>query len=140
MKHSIFNPELKATQTRYFSEDFKKKRVKELENNLVCIADICRIHHVSRTSVYRWIYKYSMMAKKDVKQVVESKSDTKKIQLLEDRIKELERALGQKQMMIDIKDKMIEIAEETYDIDIKKKLASKASSGSTTTKKGTGTK
>lgn len=81
-----------------------------------------------------------MMAKKDVKQVVESKSDTKKIQLLEDRIKELERALGQKQMMIDIKDKMIEIAEETYDIDIKKKLASKASSGSTTTKKGTGTK
>ena len=140
MKHSIFSPELKATQTRYFSEDFKKKRVKELEKNLVCIADICKVHHVSRTSVYRWIYKYSTMAKKDVRQVVESKSDTNKIQSLEERIKDLERALGQKQMLIDIKDKMIEIAEETYDIDIKKKLASKASSGSSTTGKSTDTK
>ena len=137
MKHSIFIPELKATQTRYFSADFKKKRVKELERNLVCIADICKTYHVSRTSVYRWIYKYSSMAKKDVKQVVESKSDTKKIQLLEERVKELERALGQKQMLIDIKDKMIEIAEETYDVDIKKKLVSKASSGSITTGKNT---
>ena len=140
MKNSVFNEDLKALHTRYFSEDFKKKRVRELENNLVCIADICRTYHVSRTSVYRWIYKYSSMAKKDVKQVVEAKSDTGKIQLLEERVKELERALGQKQMLIDIKDKMIEIAEETYEIDIKKKLASKASSGSSTTGKSTDTK
>ena len=140
MRRSVFNEEVKAVQNRYFSTDFKKKRVRELENNLVCIADICKTYHVSRTSVYRWIYKYSSMAKREVKQVVETKSDTKKIQSLEERIKELERALGQKQMLLDIKDKMIEIAEETYDIDIKKKLASKASSGSSTTKKSTNTK
>jgi len=140
MRSSVFNEEVKAVQNRYFSTDFKKKRVRELENNLVCIADICKTYHVSRTSVYRWIYKYSSMAKREVKQVVETKSDTKKIQSLEERIKELERALGQKQMLLDIKDKMIEIAEETYDIDIKKKLASKASSGSSTTKKSTNTK
>ena len=140
MKNSVFNEELKAIRNRYFSEDFKKKRVRELENNLVSISDICKTYRVSRTSVYRWIYKYSSMAKKEVKQVVEAKSDTKKIQLLEDRIKELERAVGQKQMLIDIKDKMIEIAEETYDIDIKKKLVSKASSGSSITGKSTGTK
>lgn len=140
MKNSVFNEELKAIRNRYFSEDFKKKRVRELENNLVSISDICKTYRVSRTSVYRWIYKYSSMAKKEVKQVVEAKSDTKKIQLLEDRIKELERAVGQKQMLIDIKDKMIEIAEETYDIDIKKKLVSKASSGSSTTGKSTDTK
>ena len=140
MKHSVFNPELKTIQNRYFSEDFKRKRVRELEKNLVCIADICKVHHVSRTSVYRWIYKYSTMAKKKERQVIETKSDTKKIQLLEERIKELERSLGQKQMLIDIKDKMIEIAEETYDIDIKKKLVSKASSGSGTTGTSTDTK
>jgi len=137
MKNSVFNEELKAARNKYFSTDFKKKRVRELENNLISISDICKTYNVSRTSVYRWIYKYSSMAKKQVKQVIETKSDTKKIQLLEERIKELERALGQKQMMIDIKDKMIEIAEETYDIDIKKKLASKASSGSSTTGKST---
>ena len=137
MKNNVFNEEFKSNYNRYFSEDFKKKRVRELEKNLVSIADICKTYRVSRTSVYRWIYKYSSMAKKDVKQVVEAKSDTKKIQLLEERIKELERTLGQKQMLIDIKDKMIEIAEETYDIDIKKKLDSKASSGSSTTGKST---
>lgn len=140
MKNNVFNEDYKSSYNRYFSEDFKKKRVRELEKNLVSIADICKTYHVSRTSVYRWIYKYSSMAKKGVKQVVEAKSDTKKIQSLEERIKELERALGQKQMLIDIKDKMIEIAEETYDIDIKKKLASKASSGSSTTGKSTDTK
>jgi len=140
MKNNVFNEENKSSYNRYFSNDFKQKRVRELESNLVSIADICKTYHVSRTSVYRWIYKYSSMAKKDVKQVVEAKSDTKKIQLLEERVKELERALGQKQMLIDIKDKMIEIAEETYEIDIKKKLASKASSGSSTTGKSTDTK
>ena len=140
MQNNVFNEEYKSSYNRYFSSDFKKKRVRELENNLVSIADICKIYHVSRTSVYRWIYKYSSMAKQEVKQVVEAKSDTKKIMLLEERIKELERAVGQKQMMIDIKDKMIEIAEDVYDIDIKKKLASKASSGSGTTGKSTDTK
>jgi len=140
MKNSLFIPERKAIQNRYFSDSFKIKRVRELENNLISISDICKTYHVSRTSVYRWIYKYSAMAKREEKQVVESKSDTRKIQLLEERIKELERALGQKQMLLDIKDKMIEIAEQTYDIDIKKKLASKASSGSTTTGKNMGTK
>ena len=140
MKNSVFNEELKTLRNRYFSEEFKKKRVRELENNLVSIADICKTYRVSRTSVYRWIYQYSSMAKSKEKQVVESKSDTKKIQVLEQRIKELERALGQKQMMIDIKDKMIDIAEETYVIDIKKKLDSKASSGSGTTGTSTDTK
>lgn len=140
MKNSVFNEELKASYSRYFSTEFKKQRVRELEKNLISISDICKTYHVSRTSVYRWIYKYSAMAKKQAKQVVEPKSDTKKIQLLEERIKELEQALGQKQMMIDIKDKMIEIAEETYHIDIKKKLASRASSGSGTTGKNTDTK
>jgi len=140
MQNNVFNEDYKSSYNRYFSEDFKKKRVRELENNLVSISDICKTYHVSRTSVYRWIYKYSSMAKKEVKQVVEAKSDTKKIQLLEECIKELERALGQKQMLIDIKDKMIEIAEDTYDIDIKKKLVSKASSGSSTTGKSTDTK
>ena len=140
MKNSVFNEELKTARNKYFSTDFKKKRVRELENNLLSISDICKTYNVSRTSVYRWIYKYSSMAKKQVKQVIEAKSDTKKIQLLEERIKELERALGQKQMLIDVKDKMIEIAEETYDIDIKKKLGSKASSGSGTTETNTDTK
>jgi len=128
-RNGIFNEEQHATHCRYFSPDFKKKRVQELENNLSTVSDICKAHKVSRTSVYRWIYKYSNMAKKQVKQVVEAKSDTKKIQFLEERIKELERIVGKKQILIDFQDKMIEIAEQTYEVDIKKKLGSKLFSG-----------
>jgi transposase-like protein len=128
-KNGIFNEEQHAQHCRYFSVDFKKKRVQELENNLVTVSDICKTYKVSRSSVYRWIYKHSNMAKKQVRQVVESKSDTKKIQFLESRIKELERIVGQKQILIEFQDKMMEIAEQTYEVDIKKKLGSKLSSG-----------
>jgi len=133
--NSLFTQELRSRQNRYFSEDIKKKIVRDLERNFVSVAEIMKIHHVSRTSVYRWIYKYSTMAKKQHKQVIELKSDTQRIKMLEERIKELERLVGQKQILLEFKDKMIDIAEETYNIDIKKKVGSKLSSGSTSTKK-----
>jgi transposase len=139
-KIGILDQEQRVLYSRKFSEDFKKCKVKELERNLVSISDICRTYSVSRSAIYKWIYKYSIMAKKNVRQVVEAKSDTKKIQALEEKIKELERLVGQKQILLEFKDKMIEIAEKTYGVDIKKKVSSKLSSGSTSTKKDTDTK
>jgi len=136
-KASYFDHEMKPQYRRSFSEDFKKKKVRELERNITSISDICTTYSVSRTSIYRWIYKYSTMAKKQIKQVVEAKSDTQKIKSLEDRIKELERIIGQKQLLLEFKDKMIEIAEDTYGVDIKKKVGSRLSSGTTTTGKHT---
>ena len=137
-KISYFDHETKPDFHRYFSEDFKKKKVRELERKITSIPDICRTYSVSRTSVYRWIYKYSVMAKKQVKQVVEAKSDTQRIKALEARIKELERIVGQKQLLLEFQDKMIEIAETDYDVDIKKKIGSKLSFGTTSTGKNMG--
>jgi len=139
-KIGILDQEHRVLYCRRFSEDFKKSKVKELERNLVSISDICKTYTVSRAAVYKWIYKYSIMAKKNVRLVVEAKSDTQKIRMLEERIKELERLVGQKQILLEFKDKMIEIAESTYGVDIKKKVGSKLSSGSTSTKKNTDTK
>jgi len=133
-----FNQERQNRNNRYFSEEFKRQKIKELEKNMVTVAEICKEYEVSRTSVSRWIYKYSMKAKKGEKQVVERKSDTRKISELKDRIKELEQIVGQKQLKIDFQEKMIEIAEEMYQIQIKKKLNSKQSSGSGVT--GTSTR
>jgi transposase len=137
-KVNYFDHENKPQFQRYFSEEFKNRKIRELERNITSIPDICTTYSVSRTSVYRWIYKYSTMAKKQVKQVVEAKSDTQKIKALEERIKELERIIGQKQLLIEFKDKQIEIIEADYGIDIKKKAGSKLSSGSTLTGKNTG--
>ena len=137
-KVNFFDQEHKGQYQRSFSEEFKKGKVRELERNLSSINDICKTYSVSRTSVYKWIYKYSVMAKKQVKQVVEAKSDTQKIRALEHRIKELERIIGQKQLLLDFKDKMIEIAESDYHVDIKKKVGSALLSGTTSTGKNTG--
>lgn len=127
-------------QHRYFSESFRKKKVQEIEKNLVTVSEICKEYQVSRTTIYRWIYKYSSMRKKQERQVVEAKSDTIKIKYLQSRIKELEQIVGQKQILIDFKEKMIELAEEQYGIDIKKKCGSKALSGSGRTEENTSTK
>jgi transposase len=116
-------------RNRYFSEDFKRKKVSELDRNLVSIAEICREYQVSNTAVYNWIYKYSVMRKKGLKQVVESKSDSKKISALKEQVRELERIIGEKQVKLDFQDKMIELVESIYRIDIKKKFSGKPSSG-----------
>ena len=136
-KISFIDPENRSQINRSFSEEFKKEKVRELERNISSVSDICKTYTVSRTSVYRWIYKYSAMAKKQVKQIVEAKSDTRKIRALEERIKELERIVGQKQLLLEFNEKMIEIAEATYGVDIKKKVGSKLSSGTTSTEKST---
>lgn len=127
-------------QNRYFGESFKRKKVSEIERNLTRVSEVCREYQVSAAAVYKWIYKYGYMRKKGVKQVIEAKSDTRKLLQLQDQVKELERALGQKQIKIDFLEKQIEIAEETYQVDIKKKLNSKHSTGTGSTGKNTDTK
>lgn len=127
-------------QNRYFSEGFKKQKVEEIEKNLVKISEICKEYHVSHAAVYKWIYKYSLMRKKGVRQVIEAESDTRKLLQLKEKIKDLEQIIGQKQILIDFQQKMIEIIEEEYKIDIKKKLNSKLSAGSGKTGSNTPTK
>ena len=112
-------------QNRHFSESFKVKKVQEIERGITRISEICKEYEVSDTSVRKWILKYSTMKKKAERLIVESKSDTQKILDLKKQIAELERLLGQKQIQLEFKDTMIEIAEEMYKIDIKKKLGTK---------------
>ena len=120
---------------RYFSTSFKQKIVKEIERNLVSVLEVSREYSVSSTAVYKWLDKYSVHNKRQVRQIVEPMSDSKKIKELRDRIKELEHLVGQKQIELEFKEKLIEIAEEMYQIDIKKKPGSKRSSGSGSDKK-----
>ena len=63
------------------------------------------------------------MKSKGERLVVETDSDSKKLIELQKRVAELERMVGQKQIQIDFLSKMIDIAEETYNVDIKKNLS-----------------
>jgi transposase len=120
---------IKERQYRNFSEDFKRKKVSELDRNLISIAELCREHQVSSTSVYKWIYAYSTMRKKGLRQVIEAKSDSHKLMALREEMKELQRIIGEKQIRIDFQEKLIDMAEREYKVDIKKKLSGKLSSG-----------
>jgi len=115
---------------RYFSQEFKQKKVTELDKKLTTIAEISKQYEVSRVSIYRWMYKYSLMKKKGIKMIVESKSDTGRIKALKEHIAELEQMLGRKQFEIDFLKKQMEIASEQYGVDLKKKLSGKHSPGS----------
>ncbi|MFN2440075.1 MAG: transposase [Chitinophagaceae bacterium] len=129
-----------ARTTRYFSEDFKKKKVGEVDKKLITISEICKQYEVSHTAVYKWIYKYSLMRKKGIKMVVEAESDTAKIKGLRQHISELEQLLGQKQFEIDFLKKQMEIASDQYGIDLKKKLSGEPSPGFGNTENSTPTK
>jgi len=124
-------------QIRFFSESFRKSKVREIERNLTTVLEVSREFQVSTTAVYNWLYKYSTLRARQVRQIVEPMSDAHKIKELKKKIEELERLVGQKQIQLEFKDKMIEIAEEMYKVDIKKKLGSQLSSGSGSTEENT---
>ena len=120
---------------RHFSEDFKLKIVKEYESGEHSILEISKIYDITQGVIYNWIYKYSRYNKKSIKVVEMKDSQVNKIKQLEARVKELERAVGQKQMNIDFLEKMIELADEHFDIDIKKNSNTLQSGGSKTIEK-----
>lgn len=114
-------------QNRTFSEEFKKAKIKELDEKLVSIQELVTSYKVSRTSIYKWLIKYSIHYQKGTKMVTELESEAYKTkQLLQERA-ELQRALGEKQMQLDLLNKLIEIASDELKIDLKKSFQEKLS-------------
>lgn len=127
---TTFRKTFDQSRIRSFSDKFKRDIVRRVERNELTVTEVAIEFEVSRTSVYNWVYKYSNLYKKGLKQVIEPMSSTKKIKDLQSRIKELEQIVGQKQIKLDYFEKLIEISESDYNIDILKKKDSKHSSGS----------
>lgn len=124
-----FTQSTEERRRRTFSEEFKIKKVREIEQKITTIAQVSRQYEVRDSNVSKWMVKYGQNYMKGVKVIVESESDTMQIATLKARLAELERIIGQKQVQLDFKEKMIELAEEVYGVDIKKKFASTPLSG-----------
>lgn len=125
---------------RVFSEEFKRKVVRDIEGGKVRVSDVRREYEVSYNSIYRWLHKYSRHLQSSPKVVFEMDSESYKSKELEKRIKELEAALGRKQMEVDFLSKMIELTEKDLGIEIKKKDVTGPLSGSGPIKGNTDTK
>lgn len=105
---------------RTFSESFKRQKIKDLEKGLTTLKDLCTEYAISRTSVYKWLYLYGS-TQSGVKTVVQMESEQEKTKLLQARVAELERVIGQKQMQIDFMETSFALASEELGYDIKKK-------------------
>ena len=110
----------KIRKMRKYSEEFKKDLVQKFEQGKFSVCQMERLYGVTNNTIYRWIYKYSTFNEKGYRIIEMKKSQTNKVKELEDRIKELERLLGRKQIEIDYLETMMEVAKEELDIDIKK--------------------
>ena len=125
----------KIRKKRHFAEEFKKQLISEFESGKFSVLELGRLHGIGNQTIYNWIYKYSHFNKHGYRVIEMKDSSQQKIKELEQKIKMLERTVGQKQIMIDYLEKMMEIAKDELDIDIKKNYSTPRSAGSGNTRK-----
>ena len=128
-------------QHKIFSESIKKQVVRDIERGKCTVLEASRELLVTDKSIYNWLHRYSLYLQKNKVLIVEDNSEVYRSKELEKRIFEVEAALGRKQMEIDLLEKVIDLANESYKTDLKKNLSKMRSNGSVSTKvENTGTK
>jgi transposase len=123
------SPQLEIKSRRSFSEAFKREKVKDLVEKRISMKQLCSLYEVSRTAVYNWLYAYSPHHEQKTILVVQMESEAHKSQMLQQRVAELERVVGQKQLELDFLNKLFEIGSQELGFDIKKNLSTKLSNG-----------
>jgi transposase len=121
---------------RRFSVDFKRSIVTEYESGIYSVPQLGRLHNISLSLIYGWIYRYSTLNERGTRMVERIESSEHKLKAMQKKIEDLERAVGQKQIAIDYLEKMIDLAQSELGIDIKKNFDTPQSNGlkSTATK------
>jgi len=107
---------------RVFDLELKLSLVNQIEKGELRVSEVSKIYGVSCTAIYKWLDKYSELYKRKTRVIVESKSLSNKNKHQSDRIKELERVLGQKQLRIDYLEKLVETTSTRIGVDIEKKI------------------
>jgi len=108
--------------TRRYSKAFKKARVAEYERAEFTVKQLSRMYGFSQQSMYNWIYKYSKFSEKNIQIVEHKQSSSEKLKAVIKENKKLKEKLGEKQIMIDYLEQLIEVAKEDYGMDIKKNV------------------
>ena len=111
-----------------YSEAFKQKVMHEIESRQLTPAEVVRKYDVSPSMVHYWIkrFKKHHLLKKVVR--VEMPNEIKPtdiIKKLKYEKQELESALAQTQLKLIAAESLVEVAEQHYQIDIKKKFGTK---------------
>jgi transposase len=138
MKHKA-NQKLEIRERRIFSEELKKKAIKDLTGRKTTIKSLMNEHQISYQTVYKWLYKYSPYHEQKCTLVVQMKSEEIKNSELLQRMAELERIVGQKQLEIDFLNKLLEIGSGELGFDLKKSFSPPPLNGIVSAKQSTDT-
>ena len=114
---------------RRYSEEFKRFLVSDFERGNFSVPQLEKLYNIPNASIYRWIYRFSTFNEKGVRVIEMKQSSSLKLKELAQKVKDLERIVGQKQIKIDFLEKMIDIAKDEFNIDIKKKYNTSQSAG-----------
>jgi len=108
---------------RRFSKDFKRARVNDFESGNYTVAQMSRLYKITRATLYTWIKKHSTLPAQNAIIMEIPDSQTAKVKALEERVALLERALGVKQVELDLANTTLDLLAEDG-VDIKKKRSS----------------
>jgi len=106
---------------------FKQKVISEIESGKYSLRQASKIYNVSDVSLYKWLKRFGKnhLIGKVVR--IEMKGEADRIKQLEAEKKELESALAKAHLKIITLESTMEVAEEKYKIDFKKKIGLKGS-------------
>jgi transposase len=125
----------KLNTRRQFSEQIKRQAVADFRSGKYTALELADLYHCHHQTIYNWIYKYSPSDSPKINVVEMSQSTDQKLKDLQNKIAELEQALGRKQVQLDFYEKLAELAKEEYNIDLKNNFSTGSSSGSRSTER-----
>lgn len=118
----------RSKEQRYFSEEARIEIVNLIDNGELTVAEATRRYQVSSAAIYKWKKKYSPFYEPPLRKVIEVKSEFQKCKKLEKELAQAYEIIGKTQAKVMMLDKIIELAGEHYQQDLKKTFGSKPSS------------
>lgn len=122
--HNFENMERERKVRRTFSTIFKKEKVELIEQGKITVKELSEIYEVSQTAVYKWLKKFSKTGMSERVVIEKISEENKNIELLK-RIRDLEGAIGRKQLELDYYRSVLEIISQEEGVDIEKKYGPK---------------
>jgi transposase len=134
VKMSVRKTSFKLHERRYFSEAFKKEKADEILSKKTTIKELAVLYEIQPSIIYRWLHRYSQVKLSGVKIHYEMETEEQKTLFYKDKVAELERIIGKKQIEIDFLNKLIDIASSEMNVDIKKNFGTYRLNGSEITR------
>jgi len=120
-------------ERKLYSEEFRERVLTAYYNSNESVDMIARRFQVKRDTVSSWVYRKRVVttpkesSKLVVSSIIPMEKENLPIEVMEERIRELEQQLAKEKMRSTCLDTMIDIAERELKIDIRKKTGAKQS-------------